>query len=178
MIRYGTASTDDELKQILALQERNLPSGLSDSEKAKEGFVTVVHTFETLKAMNTVCPHIIARSEHAVIGYALCMHPRFSDAIEVLKPMFDEIEGILPPEENYIVMGQICIDKDFRRQGVFRKLYETMQPKTKKDFSSIITEIDAVNTRSLQAHFAVGFKELHSYTSGAREWKIVRFRYL
>ncbi|WP_046287381.1 GNAT family N-acetyltransferase [Zobellia galactanivorans] len=178
MIRYGTASTDDELKQILALQERNLASKVSSPEKEKEGFVTVAHTFDTLKAMNNTCPHIIAKLEHAVIGYALCMHPRFSDAIEVLKPMFDEIEGILPPEENYIVMGQICIDKDFRRQGVFRKLYETMQAKTKKDFSSIITEIDAVNTRSLQAHFAVGFKELHSYTSGAREWKIVRFRYL
>lgn len=175
MIDYATATSDHELEEILALQQKNLPRALLPEEREKEGFVTVVHSIGTLRAMNAVCPHIVAKADGKVVGYALCMHPRFAADIPVLKPMFDKIEGLHPPINNYIAMGQICIDKAFRKRGIFRKLYETMQAKTKKDFSRIITEIDARNTRSLQAHYTIGFKEVHTYTSGGQEWKIVSF---
>lgn len=173
MIQYTLASTDDELKQILALQQRNLPLKVSLQEKEHEGFVTVEHTFKILKAMNEACAHIIAKSNDNVVGYALCMHPKFANEIEVLKPMFNEIDSITPKKENYLVMGQICIDKAFRKQGIFRKLYETMKAETRENFKCIITEIDASNTRSLQAHYAIGFKELKTYQAGEQEWKIV-----
>ncbi|MBU2975239.1 GNAT family N-acetyltransferase [Zobellia sp. B3R18] len=168
-----TVTTDSELKQILALQKKNLSSTLSPKEKALEGFVTVEHTFEVLKAMNDVCPHIIAKSGSLVVGYALCMHPKFADEIQVLKPMFTQIESVIPKPENYMVMGQICIDKAFRKQGIFRKLYETMQTETRENFNSIITEVDATNTRSLIAHYAIGFNELQTYESAGQKWVIV-----
>lgn len=173
MITYTTATTDNELKEILALQQKNLPTSVSPQEKEKEGFVTVVHTFEILKAMNDVCAHIIAKSDNLVIAYALCMHPKFANDIAVLKPMFDELEAIIPPIPSFIAMGQICVDKAFRKQGVFRKLYETMQSVTQPTFESIITEIDASNTRSLQAHAAIGFEEVKTYESSGQLWRIV-----
>ncbi|WP_276168970.1 GNAT family N-acetyltransferase [Zobellia alginiliquefaciens] len=173
MIIYTTATTAIELEQILVLQQKNLPTSVSAQEKEKEGFVTVVHNFEILKAMNDVCPHIIAKSGEQVVAYALCMHPKFANEIEVLKPMFKELDCTVPLITNCIAMGQICVDKAFRRQGIFRKLYETMQAKTQKSFNCIITEIDATNARSIQAHYAVGFKELKTYDAADQEWKIV-----
>jgi len=173
VIRYATATSEDELKQILSLQRANLPTSVSPKEREKEGFVTVVHTFEILKAMNDVFPHIIAKLGEQVVAYALCMHPKFANDIAILKPMFDEVDIITPSIINYIAMGQICVDKNFRKQGIFRKLYETMQSVTQPSFESIITEIDASNTRSLQAHYAIGFKELKTYQSGGQMWKIV-----
>nr|WP_155600075.1 GNAT family N-acetyltransferase [Zobellia amurskyensis] len=172
---YTTASTDKELKQILDLQQRNLSSTISLQEKEQEGFVTVEHTFEVLKAMNDVCPHIIAKSGDAVVGYALCMHPKFADEIEVLKPMFKELDSMPSQITSYIAMGQICIDKAFRKQGIFRKLYETMQLKTQESFNCIITEIDATNARSLQAHYAIGFRKLTTFESDGQKWEIVIF---
>ena len=173
MITYHSATSDTELDQILALQKRNLPTAISSDEKTKEGFVTVSHTFEILKKMNNAQGHIIAKSQGKVVGYALCMHPKFADEIEVLKPMFDEIKAVSPKVKNYIAMGQICIDKAFRRQGVFRKLYETMRLAVRPEFDSIITEVDAENKRSLQAHYAIGFKDLKTYRSGGQEWKLI-----
>lgn len=173
MTTLERASSEADLRQILALQQKNLPGNMSSEEKKKEGFVTVSHTFEMLKNMNDACPHIIAKSYGTVIGYALCMHPKFADDIEILKPMFDEVEAIRPKIENHIVMGQICIDKAYRGKGVFRKLYETMRAAVQPKFKQIITEVDTQNIRSLRAHYAVGFKDMVTYRSNGQDWKII-----
>ncbi|SDD60813.1 Acetyltransferase (GNAT) family protein [Pricia antarctica] len=173
MIIYGRVTSEEELNQILALQQKNLPWVVSSEEKKIEGIVTVCHTLDILRAMNELCPHIIAKSDGIVIGYALCMHPKFADAIEVLRPMFDEINVVHPKIKNYIVMGQICIAKAFRGQGVFRKLYQTMLENIQPEFGLIITEVDAENRRSLQAHYSVGFEEFKTYRSGDQNWKLI-----
>ena len=173
MIQYKTASTKQELEQILRLQKKNLPASLSSKEKQNEGFVTVHHDFDLLKRMNEVCPHIIAKQGSQVVGYALCMHPKFEDEIEVLKSMFSEITKALKPKSTYIVMGQVCIDKDYRRLGVFRQLYNKMKEVTSREFDAIVTEVDATNTRSLQAHYAIGFRTLLKYQGDGRNWELI-----
>ena len=173
MITFGKVTKPKELEQILQLQQRNLPTALSYEERAKEGFVTVCHTYDILQQMNSVCPHILAKDKQSVVGYALCMHPSFGAEIEVLKPMFIEIENILPSTERYLAMGQICVDKAYRKMGVFRKLYETMAEVLKTDYDTIITEVDLLNTRSLNAHYAIGFKELKRYSSGGQDWVLI-----
>jgi len=60
---YKRAEAIEELNQILELQYANIPSVISREEKAKEGFVTVHHNFEVLKAMNDKCAHVIAVSK-------------------------------------------------------------------------------------------------------------------
>lgn len=147
---------------------------LSQTEREREGFVTVSHTFEILRKMNDTCPHIIAKSREQVVGYALCMHPKFAEDIEVLRPMFKEIESLSPKIMDYIAMGQICIEKTHRKKGIFRMLYRTMLEVLRPDFSSIITEVDSENKRSLQAHYAIGFKNLKVYCSEHREWQLVQ----
>ncbi len=173
MIQYKTASTKEELEQILALQKTNLPNSLSSEEKQNEGFVTVHHDFDLLKRMNEACPHIIATQGKKVVGYALCMHPKFGDEIEVLKSMFAEIENISKPFNSFVIMGQVCVDKDYRKQGLFRKLYNKMQEETSKRFDAIVTEVDATNDRSVQAHYAIGFKTLSKYKGDGRDWELI-----
>lgn len=172
-ITYQRAKTIEDLNQILELQQRNLPKNLSSSEKESEGFVTVTHSFKLLKQMNDACPHIIAKHNGCVIGYALCMTTNFKAKIPVLIPMFNEIESVISKHLNYVVMGQICIDKTARGQGVFRSLYQFMAQELKNDFKAIITEVDIKNTRSLNAHKAVGFTPLKNYTSDNQVWEII-----
>lgn len=175
-IEFTRCSTDIELLQILDLQRRNLPVSLSDEEKLKEGFVTVVHSFEILKEMNETCSHIIAKHQGKVIAYALCMHPKFAEHIEVLKPMFAEMENLEPKIENYMAMGQICVDKAHRKKGVFRELYKTMKRYVIPEFSSIITEVDAANQRSKVAHTSVGFEVISDYIVDNVQWKIIQLK--
>ncbi len=172
-LKYCACEHIEELQQILALQQKNLPGEISEKEKSKEGFVTVSHDLELLEKMNTAYPHTIVKDSDKVVGYALSMHPDFGDKIAVLRPMFREINAILPAGKKYLVMGQVCIAKGFRGKGIFRKLYQTMWQTVKKDFDCIITEVDATNLRSLEAHYAIGFKHLKKYQSGGTLWHLI-----
>ena len=173
MVVYKQADTLKELEQILDLQQRNLPKNISAEESTKEGFVTVEHTLDLLKSMNEVCGHIIAVDDDQVVGYALCMHPKFANDIEVLRPMFQEIDKAIEGQVNYMAMGQICVAKSHRGQGLFRKLYHTMKEKLPEGFDTIITEVDGKNKRSLAAHTAIGFQELKSYHALDKQWVII-----
>lgn len=173
MIAYKQASTQKELEQILALQQQNLSGSLSNTEKEQEGFLTVEHSLSILKEMNDECGHIIALDNEKVVAYALCMHPKFSESIEVLKPMFQEINKVVEGKSNYMVMGQVCVAKTHRGQGIFRQLYHTMKEKLPKSFDTIITEVDAKNQRSVSAHMAVGFSELKRYSANSKEWILI-----
>lgn len=144
--------------------------------RKKEGFVTVCHTYDMLYRMNKICPHIIAKEGEKVVGYALCMHPKFANEIEVLEPMFTEIASLLSKASSYIVMGQICIARNYRKKGIFRKLYEAMKIFVGPEFSWIITEVDSKNTRSLNAHYAIGFTNLKTYRSGGQDWKLIALK--
>ena len=172
-ISYKRAIADEELHEILELQRKNISISISEEEKQKEGFVTVQHDFDTLKSMNEVCTHSLAIYNNSVIGYALSMVKAFKDDIAILKPMFKEIENCVDSNLSYITMGQICIDKGFRKQGVFRGLYNAMKEHVKQEFDVIITEVDKKNTRSLNAHYAIGFELLKTYKSNNQEWVLL-----
>ena len=172
-LEYCQSKAKEELNQIIELQQKNLPHNVPQELRKKEGFVSVSHTLDILEQMHTVCPHIIAKDQDTVVAYALCMHSMFANEIDLLKPMFVKIEKSFPNDKSYIVMGQICIDKAYRGKGVFRKLYKTMQQFVFPDFKAIITEVDATNTRSLSAHYAIGFTDLTTYVSNGQEWKLI-----
>tara|TARA_R110002051_G_scaffold71624_1_gene129321 strand:+ start:18667 stop:19200 length:534 start_codon:yes stop_codon:yes gene_type:complete len=173
-IYYTTAKTKDELLQILSLQESNLKSTVTASEMAQEGFVTVHHNLDILTRMNDACPHIIAKDEDKVVGYALSMTDDFKDEISVLRPMFTELET--NNIQNFITMGQICVAKTHRKQGIFRGLYEAMKKASYPKYDAIITEVDATNSRSLGAHYAVGFEKLCTYHSLGQDWELISLK--
>lgn len=179
MIRYRGVQNDEELNQILVLQQNNLARSLTPEEIKTQGFVTVEHTFDMLKHMNTSCPHIIAKDGDQVVGYTLTMTQDFGDKIEVLKPMFKKINSInynseLINESTFLIMGQVCIDKAYRSQGVFAGLYNEMKNKYTHNYKYLITEIAFSNKRSLRAHAKVGFESILQYPdSDGVDWVIV-----
>ncbi|NNE03882.1 MAG: GNAT family N-acetyltransferase [Eudoraea sp.] len=175
-IQYSRAASDEELKQILQLQSANLRSAISEHESQNEGFVSVVHTLDLLKEMNAAAAHILAKDGEKVAGYALCMHPSFANEIDMLKPMFNKVKELLDPDHNFIIMGQVCIAKQFRGKGIFRGLYKAMAMALFPEYDSIITEVDEDNQRSLEAHYAVGFKDIEVYRSGDRLWHLIQLK--
>ena len=172
MITYKNTSTDKELEQILDLQQANLPKNISKEESKIQGFVTVEHDFDILKQMHEVYPHTIAVANNKVVGYVLSMSIEFGNSIPVLVPMFNEFKkhNII---EDFIVMGQVCVDKNYRGQGVFRGLYNKMATTFSNKYNRIITEVDELNTRSLNAHYSVGFTDISEYKAAGQLWKII-----
>ena len=179
MISYHTAQTTGELQQILDLQLSNLPVTISERELKAEGFVTVHHDLETLQAMNESYGHILAKENDQVIGYALVMLREFEKRIPVLVSMFQKINAIEYQGEklgntSYFTMGQVCIAKGYRGQGIFKGLYQKMKEVMSPHFRYLITEVDERNPRSMRAHHKVGFKDiLHYKGDKGEDWVIL-----
>ena len=172
-ILYKRASTLDELEQIRTLQLQNSSQNISSEEKLQEGFVTVQHSVALLEQMNSTCAHIIAKDNDAVVGFALVMLSGFRNEIKALIPMFERIDELVPKDKTYVVMGQICVDKNHRKQGIFRGLYHFYREELQHQFDYLITEVAAINLRSMQAHEAIGFKIIDTYDEDGIVWNIV-----
>ncbi|MBI3482126.1 MAG: GNAT family N-acetyltransferase [Bacteroidetes bacterium] len=150
---------------------------MSPDEIQSQGFVTVNHTLEQLKKLNDFEKHVIAKEHDKVVGYVLAMTQQSKSDIPILFPMFDSFDkmnfnGQKINEYHYIVVGQVCVDKAFRGQGIFDKCYDAYKEYYKDRYDFAITEIAATNTRSLQAHRRIGFKEINSYFDKT-EWIVV-----
>ena len=182
-LEYTTLATNQEIEQLLALQQSNLPNNISPDEALAQGFVTVEHDFELMKAMNDAEAHIIAKDGEAVVGYCLVMLESFQDRIPVLQPMFDLFATLHYKEKplsnyNFFVMGQVCVDKAYRGQGVFDGMYAALGETYGDKYDFVITEIATRNIRSIKAHQRVGFELLHQYTDPRGEaWDIVLWEF-
>lgn len=178
VIQIKKAETIDDLNGILSLQAKNAKSSLSQSEMDKEGFVTLKHDLEILQLMNSFEPQIIAVDDGVVVGYALVLVPELRNQFEVLIPMFNKIDSIqyksqLLSDSKYYVMGQVCIDKAYRGQGIFKKLYDQHCIEFKDSYDYCITEVSDKNKRSIRAHEKVGFRPVLSFSDEFDSWHII-----
>ena len=179
-IVFKAAESAEELQQILALQQINLPKNISQEESRDQGFVTVEHDFPLLSSMNKSAPQVIASADGKVVGYALVMLESFSSQIPVLIPMFKMLstlsyQGKSFKEYRYYVMGQVCVDKAFRGQGLFDGMYHEQRRQLSGEYDFVVTEVATRNTRSMRAHERVGFETIHIYTDQdhGEEWAII-----
>lgn len=169
---YSRAKNQEELAQILEIQRRNTKARLAPAEIESDGFVTVVHDMSILNEMNQTCPHIIANYKQQVVGYALAMDPVHREKVPVLKSLFELTDGLMN-NRKYLVMGQICIDKPYRGQGVFRGMYNFYRQQLMNDFECLVTEVAVENKRSIRAHKRIGFDILLSRTAHGKDWEIL-----
>jgi ribosomal protein S18 acetylase RimI-like enzyme len=177
-LRFCTATLDEELAQILTLQQANHASSLSEADAARDGFVTVMHSFELLKKMNQAAPQIIAKDGDSVVGYALVMLRSFNDMIPVLQPMFNRLSTIKfgdkkVTDHSFYVMGQICVAENYRGKGVFDSLYQKHKELNGLSYDLCVTSVSTRNKRSMRAHERVGFEIVHTFRDQTDEWNIL-----
>lgn len=178
MLHITQVTQDIEIEQILSLQKENLPKNISKQEAIEQGFVTVEHDFPLLKKMNILAPSVIAKVEGTVVGYCLAMLTDFQQDVPVLVPMFEMFKQISYQGKRlydypYLVMGQVCIDKNYRSLGIFDKMYQHLKICYQDKYQMLITEVATRNTRSMKAHQRVGFHIVHQYIDDTDSWALV-----
>lgn len=180
MIQIDTARTEADLMGILALQTQNLSRNLPSEVQQAQGFVTLQYTLSQMQQMHKLGPSVIAKDGDRVVGYAITAMPgalAFVPELESLFALLDTVpyEGQMLNMYPYYVVGQVCVDKDYRGQGIFDRLYQKHRAVYSDRFRLFITDISARNTRSLRAHERVGFRAVHSFhePAAAEEWVVV-----
>jgi len=178
MTAVRLATHDWELEGILALQRANLRNYLSDSEAAEQGFLTAEFDLPYLRAMNAARPSVIAVEESKVVGYALVAtrpiqhgHPFIQALFQAIDPI--PFHGRTLGETAYVVVGQLCVGRSHRGQGLVQRLYQHFRETLQADYNCAVTDIARENIRSLRAHQATGFQVVHSIAYEGREWDVV-----
>lgn len=179
MMQYTVVTSQEELDGILRLQQANLADHLDADEIREQGFVTVSHSPQQLHRLHAIESSVIAKAEDRVVGYILAMTAASRDDIPVLVPMFELFDTLLHHDRpvnsyTYMLIGQVCVDKNYRGIGLFDHLYQTYINRFRHRYDFAITEIALNNRRSLRAHERVGFHTIHTYTSpDGVQWAIV-----
>jgi ribosomal protein S18 acetylase RimI-like enzyme len=171
-------TTDDELKQIVELSRKNHRLYIDSDEKEKEGFVSWEYSFDLLKKMQDQQAHVFVKDGNRLVGYALVALKEAGLFHKDLAAMFSNLEEVMYNGKplstyKYYVMGQICIDKEYRGKGIFDMLYQQHKKLFKDRFDFVVTEISQSNTRSVRAHEKVGFKTIYTHKDSIDNWNVV-----
>jgi GNAT superfamily N-acetyltransferase len=179
MLTATLTGSDADLQGILELQQRNHFSTLGESEIKSEGFLTLKHDLTSLQQLHQIAPSVIVKNERdTVVGYALTMLPECRQLIPDLEPMFALFDHLKWQDRalsqyRFYVMGQVCVSKEYRGQGIFEMLYRHHKKMYQAKFNLFITEIATRNARSLRAHEKIGFRPIHQYRDHLDEWLVV-----
>jgi hypothetical protein len=178
MLQATTVTREDELNQIFALNQQNLKQQLTIEEQKTEGFVTWLYSIDLLQKMHSLAPSIVVKDNDKVVGYALTtlkeasvFHPDLQTMFQNLEPL--DFNGKPLFSYSFYCMGQICIAKEYRGQGLVQLLYQKHREVYSPKYDLLLTEISTSNKRSQQAHEKVGFKTIHTYRDALDEWNVV-----
>ena len=178
MIRIKLVSDFSELEGIKTLQDQNLKKNLSNADTEAEGFVTAEYSIEFLQTLHQQSPSIIAKDEALVVGYALVALKSIRYQHELLADLFDNIDkieykGQLLKKSNYVVVGQLCVAKNYRGVGLVQQMYQHFKTSLSEKYNYCLTDIAENNPRSLKAHLKTGFQVVDTLHYGGIQWDIV-----
>ena len=178
MITIKRVTETAELEGIKLLQQENLKTNLTGEEILAEGFVTAEYSLDFLKIMHEAGPSIIAKDDELVIGYALVADKLIRHHHDLLADLFNTIDntlykGKLLKDTKYVVVGQLCVSKQYRGMGLVQQMYDHYRNCLSGQFDCCITDIAQGNPRSLKAHIKAGFQVISTLNFGGVKWDIV-----
>ena len=168
----------DELVGIRDLQALNLRKNIDAATALSDGFLTAEYTMEYLQDMHDASPSIIAKDGDEVVGYALVATKVVREDHDLMADLFNVIDtkyykGKSLKEVNYVVVGQLCVAKGYRGQGLVKRLYDYYRDCYASTYEYLITDVAQANARSLNAHKKSGFIVIDTLEYGGIGWDIV-----
>jgi ribosomal protein S18 acetylase RimI-like enzyme len=178
MITLGKVESNNDLLQIRQLNQNNLKKNLTEEDKLEHGFLTLDYNLDLLKSVNKIEKSIVARDNELVIGYAIVinksvygLHNLFDDLIDRLNLLTFNSKKLKNIE--YALVGQLCVQKEYRGMGVVKKIYDFYKKEYSKKYQYLVTDVDEKNKRSLSAHLKIGFQIIDSFYWGESDWNII-----
>jgi GNAT superfamily N-acetyltransferase len=172
-------ATEGDLTAIKQLQESTHFSRVGDSDKMKEGFVSVESDTPLLRTINQDIGILVAELEGKVVGYELPLGLEHAAQIPLLDPFVNrftqlDYEGRKIGDYNWVIEGQINVDKDHKGKGIAEKLHQKFVDILRGGYDLIITEISDQNPRSLHVHTKkLGLSLVDEYQAEGRNWYVL-----
>lgn len=146
-----------DIDGVLALQEKYLYRNLNEIER-QDGFVTTPFTVSQIEDIIDQNGLIIALNENdIIIAYAFAGSWKYFEQWELFNYMVSRFpkmsfNGNKITTENSFQYGPVCIDKEYRGNGVLNIIFEEMRIEFIKKYPISITFINKINVISEKAH--------------------------
>lgn len=146
-----------DINGILSLQDRNLFSNLTETER-ENGFVTTPFTkkqIEEIIKQNGI--FIAENNENLIVAYAFAGSWKYFEQWEIFNFMVARFPKLSfnnakISTKNSFQYGPVCIDKNYRSKGILNLIFEEMRIEFVKKYPISITFINKVNVISEKAH--------------------------
>ena len=170
--------TEQELIGLKQLQTNNLRKLIGEEEAMKEGFVTSEYSIELLGKMHEAHASIIAKDGEEVVGYVIVTDKSVLGEHEEIDHLFHTVDqmsfnGQQLKEVSYILVGQLCVGKSHRGQGLVQAMYNYYKEQFSQQYQYLVTDISQANPRSIKAHKKSGFETIGVIEQVGTGWDIV-----
>jgi predicted GNAT superfamily acetyltransferase len=155
-------ATDDDIAEILALQEENLPH--------RGGMLSVRLPAQWFDVALGDMPVVVARKGGALVGYLVASSIASQGHLAVIQGM---LRAYAAPPDAYIY-GPVCVAAQERGRGVPAALFAAQRAQTGP--RPCFTFIRADNTVSLRAHAKLGLCEVARFTHNDAEMVVVAYQ--
>lgn len=179
-IEYRRALACD-YEAIVQLNSANYIANLSEDER-KDGFLSAVFTLEQTAAMAEDLGTTVAIVDRVLAGFLCAFRNDFDHGSPVVAKMIEShnrvrFEGKLLSGYNTYAYGPVCIDRDYRRKGLLRGLYQAQKQELAGRFEVGVALIARNNPHSVQAHVAgLGMTEVGEFEVNGIVFATVAFR--
>jgi predicted N-acetyltransferase YhbS len=180
LIEYRRARQDD-YPAILALQSANFIENLAEAER-KDGFLSAQFTAEQTARIAEDLGTMVAVAGGRVSGFLCAFRKEFVTGSPVIASMlasFDRLsfQGQPLSSFNSYIYGPVCIDRDYRRRGLLRGLYEAQKSDLAGQFEIGVAFVSRSNPHSLSAHVAgLGMIEAGDFEVKGSTYATLAFR--
>ena len=157
MFTITTAETNDipAIAKLLQKYEQNKNGGLFSNFSLKK----------TIAMVNEALTVVIACHDSKVIGVVFAAPPQ-----EDLPPIIQAMLAVHPITADNYLYGPVCIDEEFRNQGVIELMYQKLQ-QLLPEFHPLLF-IGEDNIESIHAHQKLGLTEKAKFIFNGQQFLI------
>lgn len=155
-MEYRNARLED-IAAVQTLQQKYHISTISEEDEP-DGFVTTLFSEklfqELIEKENGLA---IACDGEKVVAYAMAASWEYWSRWPLFQTMIDDLPnteylGQVLSKDNSYQYGPVCIDKEYRGTEVLPNIFEFSRLQMKERFPVLITFINQINNRSMNAH--------------------------
>ena len=171
----------DDYSAIVRLNAANFIANLSEDER-RDGFLSAVFTLEQTAAMAEDLGTTVALVGGELAGFLCAFRNEFDHGSPVVAKMIESYDrlsfgGKLLNSYNSYAYGPVCIDRNYRRRGLLRGLYQEQKRELAGQFEVGVALIARANQHSLDAHIAgLGMTDVGSFDFNGNLFATVAFR--
>jgi len=171
----------EDYRAIMRLNAANFIANLSVDER-QDGFLSAVFTLEQTAAMAEDLGTTVAIVDGELAGFLCAFRNDFDHGSPVVAKMIESYDrlsfaGKLLNGYKSYAYGPVCIDREHRRKGLLRGLYQQQKSDLAGQFEVGVALIARTNQHSLDAHIqGLGMTDVGSFEVNGNVFATVAFR--